>query len=260
MVYQRSLQQAGATAIYASGGAIARSMGQPDLGIITSTQMACRIEEIASAINWQLPIIADADTGFGNTLNVTATVQLYERLGVSALHIEDQTFPKRCGHLDNKSLIASNEMCEKIRAACAAHQDPNFMIIARTDAIAVEGFESAIKRALEYKQAGADIIFVEAPETLEQIEKIAQCIPGPKLLNMFHSGKTPVVAKERLKELGYSVVIIPSDLQRAAIKAMQTTLQVILSEGHTENIADQLVSFKEREAIIGTEKFLKGSN
>ena len=151
-------------------------------------------------------------------------------------------------------------MCEKIRAACAAHQDPNFMIIARTDAIAVEGFESAIKRALEYKQAGADIIFVEAPETLEQIEKIAQCIPGPKLLNMFHSGKTPVVAKERLKELGYSVVIIPSDLQRAAIKAMQTTLQVILSEGHTENIADQLVSFKEREAIIGTEKFLKGSN
>ncbi len=248
--------QAGFPALYISGGAIARSMGRPDIGIVTVTQMAETIMEIATAIDWQLPLIADADTGFGNAVNIKYAIENYELLGVSALHIEDQTFPKRCGHLDDKSLIPTDEMCTKVKAACAARKDPNFMIIARTDAIGVEGFESAIQRACAYKAAGADMIFVEAPQTLEQITEIAERVPGPKLLNMFHSGKTPVVAKDLLKKLGYSLIIIPSDLQRAAIKAMQTTLQTILRDGHTESIANQLVSFKEREDIIETKKIL----
>ena len=248
-------KQAGFPVLYASGGAIARSAGYPDIGLLTMTEIGQIISLIVNVTG--LPVIADADTGFGNALNVQRTVQAFERIGVAGLHLEDQTFPKRCGHLDDKSLVSIDEMCHKVRVARQSVRDPEFVIIARTDAIAVEGFDSAIARAKAYKKAGADMIFVEAPETLAHIEKIASAIPGPKLINMFHGGKTPVVAVSRLQELGYSVVIIPSDLQRAAIKAMQTTLSAIHQDGNSEAVASQLATFKEREKIVDTTKYLE---
>lgn len=247
-------KQAGFPVLYASGGAIARSAGYPDIGLLTMTEVCGIIAQIIDVT--QLPVIADADTGFGNGINVRRTVQAFERAGVAGLHIEDQTFPKRCGHLNDKSLISVEEMCHKVKIARQSFIDPECVLIARTDAIAVEGFEQAISRAKAYIKAGADMIFVEAPETIDQIEAIAREIPGPKLINMFHGGKTPVVPTSRLQELGYSVVIIPSDLQRAAIKAMQETLEVIREDGNSEKISEHLTSFKEREQIIGTEKYL----
>lgn len=247
-------KQAGFSVLYASGGAIARSMGYPDIGLLTMTEICATLSHMVALSG--LPIIADADTGFGNVLNVKRTVQTFERLGVAGLHLEDQTFPKRCGHLDDKSLISIDEMCQKISVARDSITDSNFLLIARTDAIAVEGFEKALVRAQAYVTAGADMIFVEAPETVEQIERISEKLPGLKLINMFLGGKTPMVPAPRLKELGFNIVIIPSDLQRAAIKAMQTTLQAIYLDGNSQRVSDKLVSFKERELIVETEKYL----
>jgi len=248
-------KRAGFSVLYASGGAIARSAGYPDIGLLTMTEVCSVVSHIVNVT--QLPVIADADTGFGNALNVRQTVQAFERIGVAGIHIEDQTFPKRCGHLDDKSLISTNEMCQKISVARRSVSDQDFIIIARTDAIAVEGFDAALARAKAYQGAGADMIFVEAPETIQHIEVIAKEIKGPKLINMFHGGKTPVVPVTRLQELGYHVVIIPSDLQRAAIKAMQTTLATIYRDGNSQALAEQLTSFKEREDIVDTKAYLE---
>jgi 2-methylisocitrate lyase-like PEP mutase family enzyme len=203
-----------------------------------------------------VPVIADADTSYGNGLNVARTVRTFERLGVAGLHIEDQEFPKRCGHLEGKSLVSSDEMVHKIKVAKDSVSDENFVIIARTDAIAVEGFDAAIERAQRYSEAGADMIFVEAPTTVEQIQKIGALVKAPKLINMFHGGKTPMVAADKLAAWGYQVMIIPSDLQRAAIYAMQQTLQAIKEDGQSERYHDRMVSFNEREKIIGTERYL----
>lgn len=250
----RLVELAGFEAVYASGGAIARSAGVPDIGLLGITDVLAQVERIVDAC--ALPVIADADTGFGGAANVERTVRTFERAGVAALHIEDQAFPKRCGHLDDKTLIDTGEMCAKIRVACHARHDPDLMIIARTDAIACEGLEAAIERARAYVEAGADMIFVEAPETVAQIEAVSQRVPGPKLINMFHSGKTPLVPVQRLAELDYRLVIIPSDLQRAAIRAMQRTVQEIALTGDSGRIADELASFGEREAIVRTARYL----
>ena len=183
-------EEARFSALYASGGAIARSTGVPDIGLLTLTEVVDRVRQIVEATS--LPVIADADTGFGNEVNVKRTVELFANAGVSAFHLEDQEFPKRCGHLDGKSLVATEEMCKKVSVAKKYAGD--VMVIARTDAIAVTGFDDAIERARAYVDAGADMLFVEAPQTIEQIEAIAKQAPGPKLINMFYSGKTPLVA------------------------------------------------------------------
>lgn len=248
-------KRAGFDVLYASGGAIARAAGYPDIGLLSLTEVCAAMAQIVNAT--PLPVIADADTGFGNAINVWRTVREFERIGVAGLHLEDQTFPKRCGHLQDKSIISAAEMCQKIKVAREHLQDPDFVLIARTDAIAVEGIENAIIRAEQYLRAGADVIFVEAPETIAQIELIAQRISQPKLINMFYGGKTPMVPVQKLAALGYRLMIIPSDLQRAAIKAMQNTLTAIAEEGNSMKIADQLTSFAEREAIVETEKYLQ---
>lgn len=250
------VQRAGFDIIYASGGAIARSSGYPDLGLLSFSEVCYRLAEIVNGAG-NLPVIADADTGFGNALNVARTMQLFERIGVAGLHLEDQEFPKRCGHLDGKKLVSKAEMIHKIRVARDTLQDPDFVLIARTDAIAVEGFDCAITRAKAYLAAGADMIFVEAPQSIEQIEKIAEQIPQPKLLNMFYGGKTPLVPIERLQALGYNLIIIPSDLQRAAIHAIEKTLAAIKRRGDSSDMANELTSFKEREIIIETERYLQ---
>lgn len=253
----RLVEQAGFNAIYASGGAIARSAGFPDLGILSFDEVVNRLTQMTEVTS--LPIIADADTGFGNALNVRRTFRTLERIGVAAAHIEDQDFPKRCGHLDNKQLIHQDEMVYKIKAARDALSDDDFILIARTDAIAVEGFDRAIERANAYAAAGADVIFVEAPENLNQITKIAERVKVPKLINMFYGGKTPLVPLDQLQKLGYAMIIVPSDLQRAAIYAMQKTLDAIKKYGDSKSVADQLTSFKEREIIIDTDSYLAKS-
>jgi 2-methylisocitrate lyase-like PEP mutase family enzyme len=251
----RLARHAGFAAIYATGGGIARGMGYPDLGLLGMTEV---IERLAGIVEHAgVPVIADADTGYGNALNVRRTVREFERAGVAALHLEDQTFPKRCGHLDDKSVVPIAEMVGKLRAARDAAGDADLVLIARTDAIAVEGLDRALERAHAYTEAGADVIFVEAPVSEAQIEAIARRVPGPKLLNMFEGGKTPLVPLARLHALGYRIVIIPSDLQRAAIRAMQDVLAAITRDGNSRSVADRMASFTEREAIVGTADYLK---
>lgn len=250
----RLVAAAGFNAVYASGGAIARAAGYPDIGLLSFTEVMDRVEKIVDASG--LPVVADADTGFGGSANVERTVRAMERAGVAAFHIEDQSFPKRCGHLDDKSLVDTQEMCRKVHIARQTLADADTLVIARTDAIAVEGFEAAIARAEHYLRAGADMVFVEAPETLEQIRAIADRLPGLKLINMFYGGKTPLVPLPDLAAMGYRLAIIPSDLQRAAIHAMQATLAEIRETGDSSALADRLTSFKEREEIVQTRRYL----
>ncbi|MGY0216675.1 isocitrate lyase/PEP mutase family protein [Endozoicomonadaceae bacterium StTr2] len=245
-------EEAGFSALYASGGAIARSTGVPDIGLLTLTEVVDRVRQICEATS--LPVIADADTGFGNEVNVKRTVELFKSAGVCGFHIEDQEFPKRCGHLDGKSLVSVEEMCKKV--STAAKYADNVTVIARTDAIAVTGFDNAIERAKAYVEAGADMLFVEAPQTIAQIEEIAKQAPGPKLINMFYSGKTPLVPTEDLKAMGYQLIIIPSDLQRAAVTAMREVLEVIKRDGNSGAIADGMMTFQERELLVKTKDFL----
>jgi len=250
----RLVAAAGFSAVYASGGAIARAAGYPDIGLLSFTEVMDRVEKIVEASG--LPVIADADTGFGGSANVERTVRTMERAGVAAFHIEDQSFPKRCGHLDDKSLVDAAEMARKVHIARQTLADADTLVIARTDAIAVEGFDAAIARAELYLKAGADMIFVEAPETLAQVRAIAERLPGLKLINMFYGGKTPLVPLPDLAAMGYRLAIIPSDLQRAAIHAMQATLQAIWQTGDSSALADRLTSFKEREEIVQTRRYL----
>jgi 2-methylisocitrate lyase-like PEP mutase family enzyme len=250
----RLTEQAGFAAAYASGGAIARSAGIPDLGLLSLSEIVARLEMIVDAIT--VPVIADADTGYGNALNVQRAVRAFERAGVAALHLEDQTFPKKCGHYEDKGLVPVGEMAQKLKAARDALSDQDFIIIARTDAIAVEGFAAALDRAGAYGEAGADVIFVEAPTSEEEIAAVARRFPGWKLINMFQGGKTPLLPVARLEALGYNIVIIPSDLQRAAIKAMQRALACIARDGSTAAMTADMASFKEREAVIDTAGYI----
>ncbi len=250
----RLVGQAGFPAVYASGGAIARSIGIPDIGLLTPDEIVRRLAEMVEAV--AVPVIADADTGYGNALTAQRAARAFERAGVAAFHIEDQTFPKKCGHYDDKALAPAAEMVARLHAVRDALHDPDFMVIARTDAIAVEGFDQALERAALYLEAGADMMFVEAPTTEEEIAAIARRLPGYKLINMFHGGKTPLLPAPRLQELGYHVVIIPSDTQRAAIKAMQRVLATIARNGSAAAMIGDMASFKEREAVVDTAAWL----
>ncbi len=251
----RLVARAGFPAAYATGGGIARSMGYPDLGLLSLSEIASRLANIVEHAG--VPVIADADTGYGNALNAQRAAREFERAGVAALHLEDQTFPKRCGHYDDKSVVPTAEMAQKLRAARDAMTDSDIVLIARTDALAVEGLDAAVERAQAYAAAGADVIFIEAPVSVEQIEAIARRVPQPKLINMFQGGKTPLVPVARLKALGYQIVIIPSDLQRAAIRAMDDVLAAIARDGSSAALAERMASFTEREAVVDTAGYLE---
>ncbi len=250
----RLVEQAGFPAVYASGGAIARSCGVPDIGLISPDEIVVRLSGMVDVVG--IPVVADADTGYGNALNAQRAARAFERAGVAAFHLEDQTFPKKCGHYDDKTLVAPAEMTQKLRAVRDALHDPDFVVIARTDAIAVEGFERALERASAYLEAGADMIFVEAPTSEREIAEIARRLPGWKLINMFQGGKTPLLPVARLHELGYHLVIIPSDTQRAAIAAMQRVLAAIARDGSSVACTDAMATFRDREVIVGTAGFL----
>jgi 2-methylisocitrate lyase-like PEP mutase family enzyme len=250
----RLVEKGGFAAAYASGGAIARGNGIPDLGLLSLAEIASRLEQIVDVVG--IPVIADADNGYGNALNAMRAAHAFERAGVAAFHLEDQTFPKRCGHYADKSVVPVHEMVGKLKAVRDALHDPDVVVIARTDAIAVEGFDAAIDRCHAYVEAGADVAFLDAPTSEAQIADIARRLSGWKLINMFHGGKTPLLPVSRLQELGFQIVIIPSDLQRAAIKAMQRTLAAIARDGSSVNVLADLAAFDEREALVATHEFL----
>ena len=230
-------------------------MGYPDIGLLSPREIVDRLANIVE--HAAVPVIADADTGYGNALNVHRAVREFERAGVAGFHLEDQTFPKRCGHYDDKAVVPTGEMTQKLRAARDAATDADLVLIARTDALAVEGVDAAIERAQAYAEAGADVIFVEAPVSEAQIEAIARRVPHPKLINMFQGGKTPLVPLARLSELGYRIVIIPSDLQRAAIRAMEDVLLAIRRDGNSAAVADRMATFTDRETVVDTPAWLE---
>ncbi len=246
----RLVEEAGFEAVYLSGGAVARSTGVPDIGLLTMSEVLERAAQVVSAVT--LPVIADADTGYGNALNLVRAVREFERIGVAAIHIEDQVTPKRCGHLEGKEVVSLGEMGKKLEAAFASRTDPEFGIIARTDARAVHGLEDAIQRAKSFARLGADAIFVEAPESEAEMESIARSIPDvPLMVNMFKGGKTPFLPVARLEAMGFRIAIFPSETQRAAIYAMREALTLLKKEGSTEAMEDRLTTFQERDRIVG---------
>ena len=251
----RIAQAAGADLLYATGGGIARSTGIPDMGLINPVQITERLEQIVDAVD--LPVIADFDTGYGNALNALHTLKGFERAGVAGFHIEDQIFPKRCGHLEGKTVVPAEELAVKIQAIKENQIDPDLVVIARTDALAVEGYEAAVARMHTYMEAGADVAFIEAPQSVEQIEQLSKDLPYPKLLNMFWGGKTPVVPRDKLEAWGFNLVIAPGDMQRAAMQAMRDAADAVLSEGHTEALKDRMASFDDREEAINTAKYME---
>jgi len=252
----RLVQEAGFEAAYLSGGAVARSMGIPDIGLVTMSESIERAVQVVSAIN--IPIIADADTGYGNAVNLVRSVREFERAGVAAIHIEDQITPKRCGHLDGKEVISLAEMELKLKAALAARSDPDFCIIARTDARGVNGFDDAVTRANAFAQLGVDAIFLEAPQSEEELAEIPRRVPNiPLLVNVFKGGKTPMLPMERLEKMGYRIAIYPSETQRAAIHAMRTALSTLKREGTTESIDANLTTFKDRDKVVGLDDWNK---
>jgi len=248
----RLVQEAGFEAAYLSGGAVARSMGIPDIGLVTMSETIERAAQVITAVN--IPIIADADTGYGNAVNLVRTVREFERVGVAAIHIEDQITPKRCGHLDGKEVISLAEMGKKLEAALATRTDPDFCIIARTDARGVNGLDDAIERGRAFARLGVDALFIEAPQSEEELAEIPRRLPDvPLLVNVFKGGKTPMLPVQRLQEMGYRIAIYPSETQRAAIHAMRKALVTLKRDGTTESIDETLTTFKERDRVVGLE-------
>ena len=247
----RLVEEAGFPAVYMTGfGTSAALIGRPDVGLLTMTEMAASAGRIADCVN--IPVIADADTGYGNPLNVIRTVGAYEAAGVAGIHIEDQVAPKKCGHMEGKLVIGAQEMAAKVRAAVEARAQPEFVIIARTDARAVEGLEQALERARLYREAGADALFIEALVSEAEVEEAARAFPGvPLLFNWAEGGKTPPVSLARLTELGYRIVIFPISTLLAATAAMRAILREIAASGTPAAALADLPTFGEFVDFIG---------
>ena len=251
-------EQAGARALYLSGAAIAYTrFGRPDIGLVSMAEVADTIAALRDRV--ALPLIVDVDNGFGNALNVQRTVRVCERMGASALQIEDQTLPKRCGHLDGKSLISAAEMSGKIRAAVDARRSEDTLIAARTDAIAVEGMEAALDRSELYIEAGADMLFVEAPRTLDEMQQIVRRFAGrvPLMANMVEGGKTPMLNAAELEAMGFSLVIFPGGIVRALASAARAYYGSLLATGSNNAFRDRMLDFDGLNAVIGTPDMLE---
>lgn len=236
-ITSRAIEQGGFEAAYMTGAGTSASFGFPDYGLLTMSEMVANAARIAASMS--IPLIADADTGYGNELNVTRAVREYERCGVAAIHLEDQDFPKKCGHFAGKSVISEAAYISKIRAAVAARRDPDFVIIARTDAVAVVGFDQAIARANAALEAGADIAFVESPRDMDEITRVPQLVKGPCLLNIVWRGRTPDIAFDEAARLGYRIAILPSILFKTVLGASEAVLAQARESGrHPVPIGD----------------------
>jgi 2-methylisocitrate lyase-like PEP mutase family enzyme len=249
-------EQAGFSTLYVSGAGIAYTrLGRPDIGLVAMSEVADTIAMIRDRIGAYL--VVDADTGYGNALNVGRTIRLFERAGANAIQLEDQAFPKRCGHLDNKTLIPTEEMVGKIKAALDARHSRDTLLIARTDAIAVEGFDQAITRAISYRDAGADILFVEAPKTRTELQRIPPAIKDvPLMANMVEGGKTPPLAAADLEAIGFSLVIFPGGIVRAVARMASEFYASLAAHGTSEPFRDRMYDFAALNDAIGTPQLI----
>ena len=245
------IEAEGFQAVYMTGfGTAASYLGRPDVGLLGMGEMVDQARRIVQAVH--IPVIADADTGYGNPINVIRTVRVYEDAGVAALHLEDQVAPKKCGHLGGKQVIPPQDMIAKIQAAVAARRSEEFIIIARTDARAIEGLNSTLERAQRYKEAGADAIFVEAPESEQEVECIADTLRGvPLVFNWVEGGKTPPMAYDRLRELGFRIIIFPISPLLAAARAIGELLQRLKQDGTPAAVMSQMMPFQKFVEFIG---------
>jgi|SRR5665213_654525 len=245
----RVIEDIGFKAIYVTGAGITNTfLGVPDIGLLTLTELANHVSAMRDAV--ALPLIVDADTGFGNPINVGHAIQVLERSGANAIQLEDQECPKRCGHFSGKSVVACSDMVQKIHAAVDARVDRDLVIIARTDAIAVNGFEDAMERAAAYIEAGADMTFVEAPRSREQIVEIPKRLQVPQFINIVAGGLTPMIDIVELEKMGYSMVLYANAALQASIAAMQKVLGHLKAKGSLEGFATELASFEERQRLV----------
>src|SRR5258706_7769117 len=250
----RAIEAAGHKLMMVSGAAIANTyLGVPDIGLVSVTELAGPVAAARDAVN--IPILADADTGFGNAINTRRTVQLLERAGANAIMLEDQTYPKRCGHFEGKDVIPKDEMVAKLKAAVDARVDPDLMILARTDARAVEGFEAALDRARAYQEAGADFLFIEAPLTTDELLAIPREVPCIHLCNMVFGGKTPLLPRDELAQAGYAAICYANAALQASMLAMQEVLQHLHATGSLAGIESKLVSFADRQKVLDAQKY-----
>ena len=248
-LFARIIEDLGFEAIYVTGAGIANmQLGMPDLGLTTVSEISNTVANIADVVD--LPIIVDADTGFGNALNVIRTIKTLERSGASGIQLEDQVFPKKCGHFDGKKVIPTSEMVQKIHAAADTRYDNDLQIIARTDAVVSEGLNSAIERAQAYIEAGADITFVEAPSSEEELARIANELEAPQIANIVHGGKTPDLGRAKLAEFGFSLILYANAALQAALKASNEVLLTLKKSGNLSEVTEKLASFDERQKVV----------
>jgi len=247
-------EKAGFKMVMVTGAGIAASvLGYPDVGLTTMSEVLNQTRNIVKAID--IPVFADCDTGYGNAINVYRTIREFEDVGVAGLFIEDQIWPKRCGHFEGKQLISKKEMVKKIEAALDSRRDGDLVIMARTDARAVYGLDEALERGNAYANAGADMIFVEAPQSIEELQKIPKSISIPTMANMVEGGKTPIVSVEQLEDMGFKMVSFSGSAQKIAIKAIQELLSTLKETGRLDNVMDKIVSLEERSEILGLPRF-----
>ncbi len=246
----RLIETAGFPAVYLTGGGFSRANGYPDIGLLTVSEILPWIARTVEAV--AIPVIADMDSGYGNAVNVVRSVREYEKTGVAGFHLEDQVSPKKCGHYEGKALVSCAEMVGKIRAAADTRRDADMVIIARTDARAVEGLQAALDRMHAYLEAGADVAFVEAPQSREELAAIPRAFTKPAMANIFEGGKTPPLPARELEAMGYRFGIYPSQTHRAAIAAAKKVLAVLKRDGDTAAIEHELATFNEREEAVNS--------
>jgi 2-methylisocitrate lyase-like PEP mutase family enzyme len=249
-VTARIVEMLGFPAVYVTGAGVANAyLGVPDIGLATLTELAANVAAMREAC--ALPLIVDADTGFGNEANVARTMAVLERAGASAVQLEDQEFPKRCGHFSGKSVIAARAMAEKVKAAADARRDSDLLIIARTDAIACTGIEDALARAERYIEAGADLTFVEAPRSTADLERIAGTLAVPQVANLVVGGLTPMLPQAELSRIGFALVLYANAALQAAMLATKDVLAHLRDKGSLDGVGDRLMSFAERQEVVG---------
>lgn len=253
-MFARVIEDLGFEAIYVTGAGIANmTLGVPDIGLTTLTEVAETVAAIADTVS--LPLLVDADTGFGNAVNMVRTVRTLERAGAAGLQIEDQVFPKKCGHFSGKEVIPLDEMVQKIKAAVDSRHDQNLQIVARTDAAAIEGIDRAIERAQAFIEAGADATFVEAPTSIDQLARIPASLAVPQVANIVFGGKTPDPGREKLAEMGFSVVLYANAALQAALRASYDVLGALKRDGSLVAVADRLASFEERQRAVAKDRW-----
>ncbi|GAB3271499.1 isocitrate lyase/PEP mutase family protein [Kineosporia babensis] len=250
----RVVEEAGFEAVYVSGAGLTNTyLGMPDLGLLTLSELTAHVAAIADTV--AIPLVVDADTGFGNALNVQRTIRMLERAGAAGIQLEDQVSPKKCGHFAGKEVITQQEMVGKIHAAVDARKDDDLVIVARTDAISTEGLGRALERIQAYRDAGADVLFVEAPGDHEQMAAIVRTVPGVHMANMVEGGLTPITSREDLEKLGFRVALYANATMRGAVAGMRTVLQHLAEHGDTREAGELMISWQDRQALVRKPEF-----